>query len=160
MQMKPLLPAALCALLVASPFAMAQETRDPAATAAAAGSPPVSDMAQPGTEAQPMAPSSGPGMMGGQPGSGCPMMGGGMMKRMGKGTMMGAQQEEGSEMMRMMNGGKRGGMGMMAGMQQGAAGGGKGHGMPDHYKRLMGRLDLLEARMAKMETMLERLLER
>ena len=77
---------------------------------------------------------AGTGMMtGGQPGQGSPMMGGGMMG--------------------MMHGGKGGGMGM-----KGCSG--EGHGMAERYNRLLGRLDLLEARMAMMQTMLERLMER
>jgi len=55
--------------------------------------------------------------------------------------------------MGMMHGGKGGGMGM-----KGCSG--EGHGMAERYNRLLGRLDLLEARMAMMQTMLERLMER
>jgi len=89
-------------------------------------------------------------------------------------------------MMGMMHGGKCGvmgmmgkgmmGQGMMAGMERGEDQGGMGmmghggkgmmgcpggeHGMGGRYRELMGRIDLLEARMAKMETLLERLIQR
>ena len=58
--------------------------------------------------------------------------------------------------MGMMHGGDGGG-GMGHG---GGHGDGHGKGMHERYRKLMTRLDLLEARMAKMEIMLERLLER
>jgi hypothetical protein len=38
--------------------------------------------------------------------------------------------------------------------------GGHGHDMQEKYHKLIGRLDLLEARMAKIELLLERLLQR
>ena len=38
--------------------------------------------------------------------------------------------------------------------------GGKGCGMHEKHRKLIGRLDLLEARLAKIGTMLERLLQR
>ena len=37
---------------------------------------------------------------------------------------------------------------------------GKGLGMHEKHRKRIGRLDLLEARLAKIETMLERLLQR
>ena len=86
----------------------------------------------------------GKGMMGGQG-----MMGKGMM---GKGMMGGSGgDDEGAGMM--------GGGGMMHGGKGGMMGGGKG-GMQERYRELRDRLDLLDARMAKIETMLERLLQR
>jgi hypothetical protein len=36
----------------------------------------------------------------------------------------------------------------------------EGHGMHEHYRKLVGRIDLLEARMAKIEILLERLIQR
>lgn len=54
----------------------------------------------------------------------------------------------------------RGGMeGMVLG-RKGMTGHAEGHGMHKHYRQLVGRLDLLEARMAKIETSLERLIQR
>ncbi len=54
----------------------------------------------------------------------------------------------------MMPGGKGGGMGMVGGK------GGGMKGMHDKHRKLVGRLDLIEARMTKIEFMLERLLLR
>jgi hypothetical protein len=56
----------------------------------------------------------------------------------------------------------KGGHGMM-GMKQGGGGGMMGGGgspaMQAHFRQIMGRLDLLDARLAKMETLLEHLTE-
>jgi hypothetical protein len=206
MQTKPLIPATLCALLVASPFAMAQGADDDTAgTTATSGTPPAAQATPSGAEAQAPAMGgmdmSGSGMMGGgsmdgQSGEGAPAMGNGTTSRvdngqmggqqeagagvmggqpgpgsrmMGKGMMMGGQQGQGRGMMGCKGTmGKGGGEGMMAGMRQGGEGAGMGmkacsgedHGVAERYKRLQGRLDLLEARMAMMQTLLERLIER
>lgn len=128
MKTKSLIPATLCALLVASPLAIAQATDESASASPAAA------QADPsGGEAQTPA--------------------------------AGGMDMSGSEMMGMTHGGKRGGMGMMGHGGKGGGMGmmgcsGKGHGMSERYNRLLGRLDLLEARVAMMQTMLERLLER
>ena len=110
------------------------------------------------------------------------------MGMMRQGMMSGMQDDDGGQggmgmgrggMMDMMHGGKGGGMGMMrqgmmGGMQdddggQGGMGMGRGgmmgmmHGggeMHAKHRNLLARLDLLEARMAKIETLLERLLMR
>ena len=76
--------------------------------------------------------------------TGMGMMGQGMVSNQG-GMGMGRGGP-----MSMMHGGKGGGMGMMHG-------GGEMHAK---HRNLLGRLDLLEARMAKIETLLERLLMR
>jgi len=80
----------------------------------------------------------GPGMMMGGPG----MMGnrGGMMR--GGSSMMG-----------------QGGM-MSQGMKGGHGKGMMGHGMMPKHQQVVNRLDLLDARMAKIEAMLERLIQR
>ena len=98
-------------------------------------------------------PMGGPGMMGGPRGGMMPgmMMGRGKGQRGGMG--MGRQA-----MMGQMDDDDDGQSGMMMG--RGGRGEGRGHGKREEYRKLMGRLDLLEARMAKIETMLERLLER
>ncbi len=80
-----------------------------------------------------------PGMMGGMPG--------GCMERPG---MMGNRGMMGSGGM----------MGMMRGCPGGMLGGGRGPAMQENYREVMGRLDLLDARLAKIETMLEHLLQR
>jgi hypothetical protein len=73
------------------------------------------------------------GMMGGRPG-GC----------MGRPGMMGGG----------------GMMGMTRGCPGGMMGGRGGPGMQQHDREVMGRLDLLDARLTKIETMLEHLLQR
>jgi hypothetical protein len=80
----------------------------------------------------------GPGMMKGGPG----MMGshGGMMRQMKMGSQQGGDGQGGSMM--------KGGSGMM----------GQG-GMMRKHQQVMNRLDLLDARMAKIETMLEHLMQ-
>ena len=113
----------------------------------------------------------GMGMMGGGKGGGMGMMGGGKgggmgMMQGGQGGGMGMMGGGKGGGMGMMGGGKGGGMGMMHGSKGGGIGmmgggmGGHGHGMKEKHRKLIGRLDLLEARMAKIETMLERLLLR
>jgi hypothetical protein len=172
---KQFVPIALFGLLLASPMAMAEEAHHPEKGAATAGesagaeeSAEVGGGVMPtdpgammmggrqGEESPPIGSTMGPGMMMGKP---CMMGGpGGVMMPM----MMGKQQGRGAGMMMgrggmmgMMHGGKGGGM-----MGYGGHGGGKGHGMHEKHRKLIGRLDLLEARLAKIETMLERLLQR
>lgn len=50
--------------------------------------------------------------------------------------------------------------GMMSQGMKGGHGHGMGHGMMQKHQQLVSRLDLLDARMAKIEAMLERLLQR
>jgi len=96
----------------------------------------------------------GSGMMMGGPG----MMGqrGGMMRQMMMGSQQGADGQGG-----MMGPGKM--RGCASGMHQGGmmnrGMGGMG-GMMQSRQQLMGRLDLLDARLAKIEAMLESLLQR
>jgi hypothetical protein len=163
---KQFVPIALFGLLLASPMAMAEEAHHPEKGAATAGESagagesaeagggvmpagPGAMMvgAQQGEERPPVGSTMGPGMMMGKP---CMMGGpGGVMMPM----MMGKQQGRGAGMM-------MGRGGMMGMMRHGGHGGGKGHGMHEKHRKLIGRLDLLEARLAKIETMLERLLQR
>lgn len=194
MHMKYLIPATLSALLLAGPFAFAEEAHHPDAGTAQAESPATPESAPSGADAQPAAPGGmdmgDAGTMNDQQGQGSGMMGKGMMGG-GMMNMMGGQQGQGAGMMGsggmmgkcmmgkgmmgkgMMRGGKGGGMGMMGkGMMAGMEDdedradmgmmrcGGEGHGMRERYRELMGRLDLMEANMAKMEALLERLIER
>jgi hypothetical protein len=177
---KRLSPLALSALLLGSPLAIAQETPDTAAAGVTPAEVPAgSGETQEGDTATPAAPggmnmgesattTQGPGMTTGGPGM---MMGGGGMMdmtRCGKGMMMGqGMMGKGKMGQGMMGGsggddegaGMMGGGGMMHGGKGGMMGGGKG-GMQERYRELRSRLDLLDARMAKIETMLELLLQR
>jgi hypothetical protein len=154
---------AMSAALLASPVVMAEETQPsdigmaPAAEPVATQETPSADVASPEDMATSPADATeadeGPGtamprdmpgmaMKGGMPG-GCRgqpgMMGGkGMMGRKG--------------MMGVMPGGPMGEAAMM--------GGDGGSVMHQDYREVMGRLDLLDARLAKIEAMLERLLQR
>lgn len=185
MRKTSLVPLSLSALLLASPLAMAVEAHHPEKGAAMGEESAAVEASTEGIEGSSRAPGGmttedqeamgsammeaeeaeessqpgamGPGMMMGGPG----MMGGrGMMSPgMGKGGCMGMMPQGGK-------GGQQGGMmgrrGMM-GMMHGGMGGGMGmrHGaMHEKHRELIGRLDLLEARMAKIEVMLERLLQR
>lgn len=148
---KQFVPMALSALLLVSPLAMAQEAHQAHHPEEGAVT------GKESTTASGEMPTSSGGMMGG---SG--MMGQGMMgsqqeaenppagSSMGSGMMMGRRG-----MMGMMHGGKGEGM-----MGCGGHGKGRGHGKQEKNQELIGRLDLLEARLAKIETMLERLLQR
>jgi hypothetical protein len=214
MRKKQFVPAALSALLLVTPLAIAQQVDQPQegtlttgkdataqASAPASGETPSSagamvmgsqGMMGQGTtgsaqteDSSGTGSSTGPGRMMGGPGGGTmPGMmmgapGGGTMpgmtmgRGMGKGVGMGMmrpgmmgqmQGGDGGQAARMM--GPGGKMGMMQGVKGGgmkghrACGDHPGHGMRENRRKLMGRLDLLEARMAKIETMLERLLER
>ncbi|MEL0586412.1 MAG: hypothetical protein AAES65_16200 [Candidatus Thiodiazotropha sp. (ex. Lucinoma kazani)] len=80
-----------------------------------------------------------------------------MMMRPG---MMSGQQS-GDSQGGMMAPGMMGQGGMMSkGMKGGQGKGMMGHGMMHKHQQVINRLDLLDARMAKIETMLERLLQR
>jgi hypothetical protein len=185
MRKTPLVPLSLSALLLASPLIMAVEAHHPeegamtaeeSSAVEASGEGAAETLARPGgmttgdqeamgsgmMEAQEPEESSqpgamGPGMMMGGPGM---MSGPGMMRPgMGKGGCMEMMPQGGK-------GGRQEGMmgrrGMM-GMMHGGMGGGMGMrhgGRHEKHRELIGRLDLLEARMAKIEVMLERLLER
>lgn len=172
MLIKKCLPAALPALLLLSPWALAQEAPAQDAGISSVEAPAPSDETsaadvaagememeatddsatstnESGDESDSSMAGSGmmmPGMTGGPRGPGM-MMGCGAMKdmtRCPKG-MMG--QGMGRGMMGMMHGGKGG---MMGG----------GPGMQRHYRDLRNRLDLLDARMARIESMLEHLMQR
>ena len=78
------------------------------------------------------------------------------MGMMGRGMMHGGQGGMGMMGRGMMHGVKGGGMGMMHGDDAK----GHRHGMHDKHRKLLGRLDLLEAHMIKIEVMLEKLLQR
>ncbi len=175
---KQLVPAVLSGLLLASPLVMAEEAHHPEkATAMVEQGAGAGESAEAGGEAMPAGPGAivlggqqegeappagstmGPGMMMGR-GMG---KGGCMMGMMRRGKMAGMQDGAGQGGMKMCHGGK---MGMMHGGKGGGMKGcgchrgGKGHGMHEKHRKLIGRLDLLEARLAKIETMLERLLQR
>jgi hypothetical protein len=162
-------PMTLAGLLLASPIVMAVEANHPdeegAVTADESGAGLVAVETVETTDESPSAEQpaamGGPGMMDqGMMGQG--MMGGQQTEAssaaagttrpgmgMGRSGMMGGQQGQG------------GGMGMM---RQGMMGGGMmdkpKRGVAEMHQQVLGRLDLLEARLAKVETMLERLLQR
>ncbi len=174
---KQLAPVVLSGLLLASPLVMAEEAhhykKAPAMVEQGVGageSVEASGAAMPASpgaiamsgqqegEAPPDAGTMGPGMMMGRG-----MGKGGCMGMMRRGKMAGMQDGAGQGGMKMCHGGKMGMMhGGKGGGMKGCGGhrGGKGHGMHEKYRKLIGRLDLLEARLAKIETMLERLLQR
>jgi hypothetical protein len=173
MRKTSLVSLSLSALLLASPLIMAVEAHHPeegamtaeeSAAVEASGEGAAETLASPGAmttgdqeamgsgmmEAEEAGESSQPGAMG----PGMTMGGPGMMRPgMGKGGCMGMMPQGGKDarpggMMGMMHGGMGGGMGMRHG------------GKHENDRELIGRLDLLEARMAKIEVMLERLLQR
>lgn len=100
----------------------------------------------------------GPGTMRGPGGMMQGGRGGGMGMGMMRQGMMGGMQDDDDAQGGMMMG--RGGMGGMMHGGKSMMGHEKGQGMHKHYRKLVGRLDLLEARMAKIETLLERLIQR
>ena len=101
MQMKQLIPATLFGLLLASPFAIAEEAHHPDRGTDPAENSATPENAPSGAEAQPAAPGGmgmgGSGMMGGKSGHGTGMMGG----QSGESAGM-----TGGGMMGMMHGGK------------------------------------------------------
>jgi len=153
---------AMSALLLASPLVMAEVTQTPAPTGMGPAAEPVGTEQAPSTETT--APQKPEGMTkntpdatkaGKGPGASMPMdmMGteskGGTMK-----SGMPGDREGQTPMM--------GGAGMMNMMDMGMKGGMKGGGDTDtqHYREVMGRLDLLDARLSKIDAMLERPLQR
>lgn len=178
MRKTPLVPLTLSALLLVSPLVMAVEAHHPeegamtaeeSAGVEASGEGAAETLASPGAmttgdqeamgsgmmEAEEAGESSQPGAMG----PGMTMGGPGMMRPgMGKGGCMGMMPQGGKGGMPGGMMGRRG----MTGMMHGGMGGGMGMrhgGMHEKHRELIGRLDLLEARMAKIEVMLERLLQ-
>ncbi len=153
---------ALSGLLLTSPLVMAVDehhpekvaevTQDARSMEKASGDAAVapSGMMKPGMMSGGQSAESQSGTMMGRPG----MMGSGMMK--GGPGMMGNRSG-------MMQGGS-GMMGQGGMMSQGMKGGhGKrmmGHGMMRKHQQVVNRLDLIDARMAKIEVMLERLMQR
>lgn len=166
--------AALSGLLLASPWAWAAEAHHPSADEGAVAT-------QAGSES-----GATPSGSGGMPMGGSTMMGQGMpggQGRQSEGETKAAPGETGQAGRAMgmpMGGpGMKGGRGMMGGMMQrkmmahrqgmrgggmmgpGKGGGPMGCGMQQHgYSRLLGRIEVLEARITALQSMLERLLER
>ena len=144
---------ALSGLLFASPLVMAVEEHHPENADEVTQDAPSMEKA-PGDAAVASSGMMGAGMMKGGPA----MMGNrsGMMRQM----MMGGQQG-GSGMMQGGPGMMMGQGGMMSrGMKGGHGKGMMGHGMMRKHQQVVNRLDLLDARLAKIETMLERLMLR
>jgi hypothetical protein len=149
--------AALCGLLAASPWAWAEEAHHPAADEATAvttpsGSPGMpmrgSAMMGQGTSgAQAGASEERTGAAPAQTGPQTGQAGGAMGMPMGGPGMMGGMMPQ-AKMAKGMMGPRMGGGPMGCGMQQG------------YYSRLLGRIDVLEARIAALQGMVERLLER
>jgi hypothetical protein len=179
----------LSALLLASPLALAVEAHHREGTPlSSAGAPPVVVSQAPGADAEPEAgvpdteppsaisaaeggeaPAGDSPATAGMPGSpgGMDMMPRGMMSGLhgGDGGQGAMPMGTGMGMMPkgMMAGGGPGGgmMGRGMGQSMGAMGGMGCPGMMQQkFGKLMGRLDVLEARTAKIEAMLERLLQR
>lgn len=158
---KIFVPVALSGLLFASPLVMAVDEHHPEEDAEVTQDAPsleeVSEAAAATTDSmmKPGMMSGGQntdnqgGMMMGRPG----MMGPGMMKC--SPAMMGSR---GGMMHKMKMGSQQGGDGQGAGMMQGGSGMMGQGGMMRKHQQMMNRLDLLDARMAKIEAMLERLM--
>jgi hypothetical protein len=159
-------PLALAGLLVASLPAFSQEMAVQPDQDEAPASDPAADEGQ-APEAAAPAEGGGAMMMPGMMGQGMSGQGKAGQGMMGPGMMGQGKMGQGMK-------GCRTGMGGMKGMKPGSMGQGGMMGMgamkgcsADHcdmskkqYRELMGRLDVLEARMAKIDAMLERLLER
>ena len=165
---KLFVPVALSGLLIASPLAMAVDEHHPEEDAevtqdavsleevseAAAATP--NSMMEPGMMSGGENTDTQGGMMMGRPGMMGPgMMGPGMMKC--RPAMMGSH---GGMMRQMKMGSQPGGDGQGGGMMQGGSGMMGQGGMKRKQQQVMNRLDLLDARMAKIETMLEHLMQR
>ena len=149
MHKNQLIPLALSSLLLASPLAIAEAPQPPETTAegpASVATPVPAPTEAPGDAAPGSEPSAtqGSGMM--QPG----------MSGQGGGMMMPGMMQGGPGMMGM-GGMMKGGQGMGCKMHQGMKG---GHGMMQKHRDLENRLDLIDARLAKIETLLERLMQR
>lgn len=138
---RKLVSTALFGLLFVSPFAMAVDEHHPENAAEVTQE--ASGQEAPGDAS--VAPS---GMM--KPGMMPMTQGGGMMGKM----MMGGQKGGGGMM--------QGGSGMMGqgGMMSHGMKGGHYKGMMRKHQQVVNRLDMLDARMAKIEVMLERLMQR
>lgn len=131
-------PVVLSGLLFASPFAMAVDEHHPENATEVAQDAPEQNAAD-DVVAVPS------GMM-------MPMnQGGGMM-----GKMMAGGQKGGGGMMQ----GRSGMMGQGGGMMSHGMKGGHDKGMMRKHQQVVNRLDMLDARMAKIEVMLERLMQR
>lgn len=144
MRKKQLIPMALSSLLLAGPLAMAEEAHHPE-QAGEEGAPAATAVA-PATE------TSGEAAGGADPATteGSGMMTPGMMQKPMMGGMQGMGGGPGSGMM-------KGGRGMGCKMHQGMKG---GHGMMQKHQDVVNRLDLIDARLVKIEALLERLMQR
>jgi opacity protein-like surface antigen len=155
MLMKRFVPLAMSAALLSSPLVMAEVTQPPDSGMAPAAEPAA-------TEHTPSAETVAPGTPGGMTVGGSDMTdaseGAGTTMPMDMMGMMGGGPGGCMGRPGMMGGG--GMMGMMRGCPGGMMGGRGGPGMQQHYREVMGRLDLLDARLTKIETMLEHLLQR
>jgi len=166
MFMKRLIPVALTSLLFSCPLALAEETAgQPAQGGTEAGAPAAA--AETGQAQETAGPASGmemgsPGMMGGPgmimgaPGAGDKSQGMAMEPGMQGAGKEGCHMGKGGKM-GMMHGGPGGDMGK-GGMMGGCRG--QAGVTQQQYRELIGRLDRLDARMAKIDIMLEKLLER
>lgn len=146
-----LVPMTLSALLLASPLAMAEEAHHPEQSGEEAA--PASTAVTPATEGSGdaaagtnPATTEGSGTM--QPGMAG--QGGGMTMPGMMGGMQGMGGGPGRGMM-------KGGQGMGCKMHQGMKG---GHGMMQKHRDVLNRLDLIDARLVKIEALLERLIQR
>jgi len=134
---RKLVTTALFGLLFVSPFAMAVDEHQPESAAEAAQEDPRGASVAPGSVMK-------PGMM-------SMTQGGGMMGKM----MLGGQKGRGGMMQ-----GSSGMMGHGGGMMSHGKKGGHDKGMMRKHQQIVNRLDMLDARMAKIEVMLERLMQR
>ena len=160
---KLFVPVALSSLLIASPLVMAVDEHHPEEDAEVTQDAPsleeapeaaavtTTSMMNPGMMSGGQNIDSQGGMMMGRPG----MMGPCMMKC--RAAMMGSH---GGMMRQMKMGSQQGGDGQGGGMMQGGSGMMGQGGMMRKNQQVMNRLDLLDARMAKIETLLERLMQR
>lgn len=147
-----LIPVALSALFVASPLAGAEEAHHPeqtgedAASATTAVTPTTEALDDAAAGTDPATTEGSRTMQPGMSGQGSGMTMPGMMHK----RMMGGMQG--------MGGGPSGGtMGKGAMMHQGMKG---GHGTMQKHRDVVNRLDLIDARLVKIEAMLERLMQR
>lgn len=159
-------PLALSALLIASPLLLAEEAHQhsqAAPTATTEAAPPAEGKVAPsaGTTMAEAVPMGAPGVMPQQ----------GVMSEPENDTDQGSATTQMQGGPGMMGGGKmgrgmmgHGGGGMMGHGGGRTMGGGDhgmgGHGMMKKHQEVLNRLDLLEARLAKIEVMLERLMQR
>jgi hypothetical protein len=163
-----LIPLTLSSLLLASPVVIAEEAHHPETTAegpATVATPAPAPTEAPGDAAPGSEPTAtqGSGMMRpGMSGQGGGMTMPGMKQKWMMGGMQGMGGGPGSGMIQGgpgmgMGGMMKGGQGMGCKMHQGMKG---GHCMLQKHRDLESRLDLIDARLAKIETLLERLMQR